>query len=246
MENRRFDNLARTLGRTRSRRSAIGVLLATAATVLGGKQAGAQQGWVPIGGACYNTGQCIQDGPSISVFCDDNGFGYDGDVNCCRYEGYCQADEHCCGASFCYQGQCTTFPDDTDYRGPGEACFSDDQCRAASGALYCADNGFGYTACCAVYGDRCAADDGCCGDLGCFGGACGYGGPAPGGGLPLGAECSYAAQCEGGGYYVDCENNGGFVPVCCLFNWQGCSSDLDCCGMSSCVYQAALRGAICI
>ena len=245
MDGRQFDSLARGLGRSRSRRSAIGVLLATAAALLGGKRAGAQQGWIPPGGACFNTGQCIQDGDFISVFCDDNGFDYDGEHNCCRYQGFCQSDEECCGASFCYQGQCTTFADDY-YLGPGEACSTDDQCRAASGALYCADNGFGYAACCADYGDRCASDDGCCGSLGCFGGACGHGGPDLGQGLHLGALCSDVGQCEGGGYYVDCANNGGFVPVCCLFDGQGCSSDLDCCGMSSCVYQAAYRSSICI
>ena len=110
---------------------------------------------------------------------------------------------------------------------------ADDQCRAASGALYCADNGYGYSACCAVYGDRCADDGGCCGDLGCFGGTCSYGGPDVYGGLPLGAQCSYATQCEGGGYYTDCANNGGYVPACCLISGQGCSSDLDCCGMAA-------------
>ena len=224
----------------------IGVLLATAAALVGGKRAGAQQGWVPIGGACYNTGQCIQDGDYISIFCDSNGFAYDGETNCCRYQGYCQADEECCGTSFCYQGQCTVEADDGYYRGAGEACSTDDQCRAASGALYCADTGFGYTACCTVNGDRCASDDGCCGSLGCFGGLCGYGEPDPSQGLPLGAQCSYATQCAGGGHSVDCANNGGFVPACCLIAEQTCSTDLDCCGMSSCVYQAAYRYAICI
>lgn len=175
------------MGGSRSRRSAIGALLAAAATVLSGKRAVAQQGWVPIGGACFNTGQCIQDGDYISIFCDDNGFAYDGETNCCRYQGYCQADEECCGTSFCYQGQCTTEADD--------------------------DNALG---------------------------------PDPSIGLPLGAQCSYAAKCEGGGYSVDCANNGGLVLVCCLIEGQGCSSDLDCCGMASCVYQAAYRYAICI
>jgi hypothetical protein len=187
MDGRQFDGLARSLGRSRSRRSAIWVLLSTTAVVLGGKRASAQQGWVPIGGACYNTGQCIQDGDYISVFCDNNGFAYDGDTNCCRYQGYCQADEECCGTSFCYQGQCTTEADDS-----------------------------------------------------------GSAGPDPGQGLPLGAQCSYAGQCEGGGYYVDCASNGGFVPACCLISGQGCSTDLDCCLPGSCVYQAAYRYAICI
>jgi hypothetical protein len=246
MDDRQFDGLARSLGRSRSRRSAVGVLLATAAAVLGGKRAGAQQGWVPIGGACYNTGQCIQDSAYISIFCDDNGFAYDGETNCCRYQGFCQSDEECCGTSFCYQGQCTTEVDDNYYRGPGEACSTDDKCRAASGALFCTDNGFGYTACCAYEGDRCAIHDGCCGFLGCFGGYCGYETGAYGGSLPLGAQCSSAADCEGGGYYADCSDIGGFTRVCCLINGQGCSSDLDCCGTSSCVYQATYRSAICI
>ena len=42
MDDRQFDGLARSLGRSRSRRSVIGVLLATAAAVLPGKRAGAQ------------------------------------------------------------------------------------------------------------------------------------------------------------------------------------------------------------
>ena len=246
MDDRRFDRLARNLGRSSSRRGAIGVLLAAAAAVVGGKRAGAQQGWIPIGGACFNTGQCIQDGDFISVFCDDNGFPYDGEYNCCRYQGYCQGDEQCCGESICFQGQCTTTDDNSYYRGPGEGCSSDDQCRAASGALYCADNGFGYTACCAYEGDRCATHEGCCGYLGCFGGYCGYEAGAYGGSLPLGAQCSSVADCEGGGYYADCSDIGGFTRVCCLINGQGCTSDLDCCGTTSCVYQAATRGAICI
>jgi hypothetical protein len=190
-----------------------GVLLATAAAVLGGTRAGAQQGWVPPGGACFNTGQCIQDGDFITVYCDDNGFAYDGEHNCCRYQEFCQSDEECCGASFCYQGQCTTFADDGYYCGPGEACSTDDQCSAASGALYCAENGFGYSACCAVYGDRCASDDGCCGSLGCFGGACGDGDPDPGQGLPLGAQCSYAAQCEGAATSSTVTTAGSFRPA---------------------------------
>ena len=178
MDDRRFDGLARSLGRTRSRRSAIGVLLATAAAVLGGKRAGAQQGWVPIGGACYNTGQCIQDGYYISIFCDDNGFDYDGQDNCCRYEGYCQADEECCGASFCYQGQCTTRT---------TTATTADQARRAQMTTSAAPpparstartTGIGYTACCAVYGDRCAAMMAAA-VTGCFGGTCGYGGPDP-------------------------------------------------------------------
>ena len=246
MDDRRFDVLARTLARAQSRRSAIGVLLATAAAVLTSNRAGAQQGWVPIGGACYNTGQCIQDSDTITIFCDANGFAYDGEFNCCRYQGFCQADEECCGTSICFQGQCTVEADDSYYRGSGEACATDDQCRAASGALYCADNGFGYTACCAAEGDRCATSDGCCGYLGCYGGYCAYPAGAFGGTLPLGAQCSSAAQCEGGGYYADCADNGGFVPACCLITGQSCSTDLDCCLPGACVYQAAYGSSICI
>jgi hypothetical protein len=249
MDGQRFDRLARAVAAPRTRREALRGLVGAVAALVSlsrGKRVAAQQGWVPIGGACFNTGQCLQDGYGITVFCDDNGFTYDGQYNCCRYEGYCQADEHCCGESFCYQGQCTTTADDGYYRGPGEACFSDDQCLAASGALYCADNGFGYTACCAAEGDRCASHDGCCGYLGCHGGYCGYETGAFDGTLPLGAQCSSIAECEGGGYYTDCTNNGGFTQVCCLINGQGCSSDLDCCGMSYCVYQAAYRSSICI
>jgi hypothetical protein len=39
------------------------------------------------------------------MFCADNGFDYDGPLNCCAYEGgYCYSDEGCCGIASCITG----------------------------------------------------------------------------------------------------------------------------------------------
>jgi hypothetical protein len=247
MDPDRFDHLTRTVAR-RSRREALRALAGAAAALLAitRRSAQAMQATVPIGGVCYHSSQCRDDGGFGPVYCDDNGFTYDGDFNCCRYEGgFCgELDENCCGTLVCLDAHCT---DVSYYRGAGEPCSSADQCRAASGALYCADNGFGYTACCAAEGDRCASDDGCCGYLGCYGGFCGYAGPLPGEALPIGAICSYAMQCSGGGYYADCAfNSAGGGPRCCLINGQGCSSDLDCCGLDVCVDSGFGAGPRCV
>ena len=250
MEERRFDDMTRVLARSGSRRAIAGALLAAAGALLG-RPATAQSGWIPLGGACVSTGQCAQSGDLDYVYCGDNGFGYDGEFNCCRYAGLCQADEHCCGASFCYQGQCTTTVEsDSYYRGAGEPCTSDDQCQAASGALYCDDNGFSFDGhpfhCCAYDGDRCASSEGCCGYLGCSNGICTAFPEGGGGLLSLGEPCSVALECSGGGYFADCTYNGiASGPVCCLINGQGCGFDSDCCGTDICVFDSFEGGGRC-
>jgi hypothetical protein len=69
--------------------------------------AAAQQGWVPIGGACYDTGQCSQAGDLGFAYCADNGFAYDGPLNCSAFYGdRCATDEGCCGYLSCSGGIC--------------------------------------------------------------------------------------------------------------------------------------------
>jgi len=167
------------------------------------------------------------------MFCADNGFDYDGALNCCAYEGgYCYSDEGCCGIATCITGSCVTPPSNAV---AGDPCQTTDECFAAG--LIC--DYVGQTndlRCCSYDGGPCAWDGQCCGWLTCgAGGYCGSGGPAPDGGLPLGAQCSYAAQCSGVGYGVDCADNGGFVPACCLTTGQICAADLDCCMPNNCV-----------
>ena len=249
MDPDRFDHLTRAVAGRRSRRAALRALAGAAAALLPfarGSRTQAMQGFVPIGGTCYHSDQCYDPGGFGPLYCDDNGFAYDGDFNCCRYEGgFCgDFDENCCGNLACVNGTCTAT---VDYRGPGEPCWSDEQCRAASGALYCADNGFGSTACCAAEGDRCATHEGCCGYLGCYSGICNYPDAISAQGLPLGSVCAYALECEGGGYFADCAfNTAAGGPRCCLINGQGCSSDGDCCGSDVCIDAGFGAGGRCV
>src|SRR3954469_14997480 len=156
MDDQRFDRLARAIGAQRSRREATRWLGgAVAALITLGRVERAQaQASIPLGGACYDDGQCRTDGKG-PVSCAENGYDYDGPLNCCRYEGgWCgENHENCCGHLECWNGgYCTDVSGsrssggsgDTYYRGPGEPCQSSDQCRAASGAFYCADNGIYY------------------------------------------------------------------------------------------------------
>ena len=252
MDEQQFDRLARAVAARRTRRDAMRGLAGAVAALVAlarGTGAVAQQGSVPIGGICYHSSQCRDDGDFGPVFCDDNGFAYDGDFNCCRYEGgYCgEFDENCCGGLSCIDAHCSS---GSYYRNPGEQCWTEDQCRAASGAWYCADNGFEYDGplnCCAAEADRCAIDEHCCGLANCIGGLCGYYGPGPGVGLPLGAPCTSSFQCNGGGYGVECLGSfTGPGMTCCLINGQGCGTDSDCCGTDLCIYQSYQAGGRCV
>ena len=262
MDEQRFDRLARTVGGQRTRREALrwfGGSMAALVALVRGERAVAQ-GTIQLGGACYDSGQCRSDG-SGPVFCADNGYEYDGPLNCCRYEGgFCgENHENCCGQLECWNGgYCTDVSGSRSgssgaggsyYRGPGEPCQSDDQCRAASGAFYCADNGVYYDGalhCCAFEGDRCGADDHCCGSASCINGICGYYGPGPGYGLPLGASCTDTSQCNGGGYGVLCVGSYTLPGMtCCLMNGQGCAFDGDCCGSDLCMFQDRRIGSTC-
>src|SRR3954467_4609190 len=161
MDEQRFDRLARTVGGRRSRREAMRWLVGSMATLgalVRGESATAQA-TTPLGGACYDSSQCRTDGGG-PVYCTDNGYEYDGPLNCCRYEGgFCgENHENCCGQLECWNGgYCTDVSGSRggggSYdRGPGETCQSNDQCRAAAGAFYCADNGVYYDGalhCCA-------------------------------------------------------------------------------------------------
>lgn len=258
MDEQRFDRLARTIGARRTRREAtrwLGGAVAALTGLVRAERAQAQ-GSIPLGGSCYDDGQCRTDGAG-PVYCADNGYDYDGPLNCCRYEGgWCgENHENCCGHLECWNGgYCTDVSgarssggrNDTYYRGPGEACQSNDQCRAASGAFYCADNGFYYDGalhCCAYEGDRCGSDDHCCGSASCINGSCGYYGNGYGYGLPLGASCTDSSQCAGAGICVGSYTLPGMT--CCITNGGGCDYDGDCCGSDTCIFQGRRVGSTC-
>jgi hypothetical protein len=116
-----FDGLTRALATGGSRRrlllGAVGVV-PTVLAVLRVAETAAHHAKTPLGGACYHTNQCLHHAVVTrrarrrsyrqAVFCADNGFRYDGTLNCCRYGGgLCQRDEHCCGSRhFCRGGVC--------------------------------------------------------------------------------------------------------------------------------------------
>lgn len=114
MDDQRFDSLARSLAGHSSRRKLVRGLLGGsalfAATHLRLPGAAARHGTSGSGDPCRHDNQCqAADTPLV---CAWNGFGNDGDFNCCTYEGgRCFDDGGCCGYGVCAGGFCTS----TDY-----------------------------------------------------------------------------------------------------------------------------------
>ena len=116
MDDRRFDGLTRAMARNAPRRTLLralaggagGALLAVARR---GSPAAAHHGRLGPGDTCYHNRQCVAaDAPLV---CADNGFAYDGPLNCCTYVGSrCGFDEACCGAASCIGGFCSDAPAD--------------------------------------------------------------------------------------------------------------------------------------
>jgi hypothetical protein len=177
MDEQRFDRLARTVGSRRTRRDAIrwlgGSMAALLALVRG--ESAAAQGTIQLGGACYDSSQCRSDG-SGPVYCDDNGYAYDGPLNCCRYEGgYCgENHENCCGQLECWNGgYCTNAsvsPRPDPGPGPryglplGASCSDTSECNGGGDGVLCVGSFTvpGMT-CCVMNGQGCAFDGDCCG-----------------------------------------------------------------------------------
>ena len=128
----------------------------------------AQTGYLGPGEACYDDSQCGNTRYS-PMFCADNGFDYDGALNCCAYEGgYCYSDEGCCGIASCITGSCVSPPSNA---GAGDPCQTTDECFA--GGLVC--DYIGQTddfRCCSYEGGGCGWDGDCCGSLNCIAGVC--------------------------------------------------------------------------
>jgi hypothetical protein len=121
MHDHQFDTIVRALSERASRRGTLRGLIAMFATgvaVLRTADTTAHHAKISLGGACYQTNQCLHHAivtrrgrarvSRQAVYCADNGFRYDGALNCCRYEGgTCQRDEHCCGfRQFCRNRVC--------------------------------------------------------------------------------------------------------------------------------------------
>ena len=119
VDDRRLDNLARTLAGPVPRRGVLQLLAGGAAAALlaarGGRGAAAHHGNLNPGDPCRDDSQCGNQFPELGIlYCADNGFDYDGPLNCCRYEGgtcggpLSDFDAACCGALRCLGGVCTS------------------------------------------------------------------------------------------------------------------------------------------
>jgi hypothetical protein len=175
MDDQRFDRLARALAGNARRRTLLRTLAGSAAALLattggGARLARAHHAALGAGDACYDSKQCVA--ADTPLVCADNGFDYDGPLNCCTYVGSrCFNDEGCCGTAGCVGGFCADAP---VYLSAGDPCQNSSQCVAADTSLYCdyVANTDDYR-CCALQGSRCAHNRGCCGTLQCVNGFCG-------------------------------------------------------------------------
>ena len=202
MDGSQFDTVTGMFARRPSRRGLLGGLVAGLLAARHGSSAVAQGTFLGPGDPCYDDTQCR--GADAPLVCADNGFAYDGPLNCCTYAGSgCGFDEACCGSLSCVTGVCSDPGQGVDYPSatdsglnqtgygfpPGQACISDAQCDNSYpelGIAYCADTGYVYGAyggtqhCCRYEGGSCGgplSDDHslCCGNLLCLGGVCGWG-----------------------------------------------------------------------
>jgi hypothetical protein len=111
MDDQQFDSWTRTLAAGTSRRTGIR-LLAGAGTALlalarGRADISARRGTAGPGDPCHSDSQCL--GADTPLVCVWNGYGYDGGLNCCTYEGNrCGSDAACCGTASCIGGFCSS------------------------------------------------------------------------------------------------------------------------------------------
>jgi hypothetical protein len=250
-----FDTVTRMFARRPSRRALVGGLVAGLLAARDRSSAVAQGVFLGPGEPCYDDAQCR--GADAPLVCADNGFAYDGPLNCCTDAGSrCGVDEACCGTASCLGGICA-------YAGPGDPCQHSSQCVAADTAVSC-----DYVVqtddyrCCAYEGSRCGWDGGCCGSLRCSTGVCtdpnaSAGSPGTidsglnqtGYGFPPGQACIADAQCDnsfpelGISYCADTGYvYGGYggTQHCCRYEGGSCGGPLSddhslCCGNLRCL-----------
>jgi len=254
MDGQRFDTLARAVAGNRSRRGLLGGLVGAVGLLALGRRTpdvAAQGGYLGPGEACYDDSQCGNTRYS-QMFCDNNGYDYDGPLNCCAYEGgYCYSDEGCCGVASCITGSCISPPSDA---GPGDPCQVNDECFALG--LVCDYVGLtGDSRCCGYEGSSCDWDGECCGSLNCIAGVCRDSGANDSGlnrtgyGFPPGQACIADSQCDNS--YPElgityCADTGvvygayGGTQHCCRYEGGSCGGPLSddhslCCGNLLCL-----------
>ena len=112
MDERQFDRLVRGLATGTSRRTGVRLLAGAGAALLAlarGRDLSvlARHGSAGPGDPCRTDSQCL--GADAPLVCQWNGYGYDGGLNCCTYEGNrCGSDAACCGVASCLGGICSS------------------------------------------------------------------------------------------------------------------------------------------
>jgi hypothetical protein len=110
MDDRHFDSLVRSVAGSRSRRTLVGGLLGSLALAVTARWrtpgTDARRGVSGPGDPCRHDNQCYA--ADTALYCAWNGYGYDGDYNCCALDGSrCGDDSGCCGYGVCSGGWCT-------------------------------------------------------------------------------------------------------------------------------------------
>jgi hypothetical protein len=109
VDDRQFDNWTRALVGRGTRRKVVRGLIGGSALLAAFRRAGvnvaAHHGTAGPGDPCRHDNQCIA--ADTALVCAWNGFGHDGDFNCCAFDGSrCSDDSGCCGWSTCNGGWC--------------------------------------------------------------------------------------------------------------------------------------------
>jgi hypothetical protein len=189
MDQQQFDTLTRTLARGVSRRAGLRVLAgAGAALVALTRRPTSARGVAGPGDPCRHSSQCL--GADAPLVCDWNGYGNDGGMNCCTYEGNrCGFDAACCGTALCLGGVCAS---QTSYASPGDPCQSTDQCqRPQTGAICEYTASTGDSRCCWYEGSLCSSGAQCCGSRVCTAGVCQFPGDNSSSSAGSGTACTW-------------------------------------------------------
>jgi hypothetical protein len=229
MEGSRFDDLARSIGASRSRRQLFRTIVAGAAgsvaTVIGMRRAGADGG-DPLDSTPGGQADCSAFGAACAV-----------DTECCGgfcIGGFCGCglNTECPGADVCQDGVCVPATCQGDnWCGSGQVC-CDGVCEMGEccddldcpGAEVCAAGGDGSSACVTV---SCSADVDCGTGQFCCGGVC-----------EIGACCSSGQlKCDDGACAECCGDDDCGANEACRSGFCGaaCATDTDCTGGQSCL-----------
>jgi hypothetical protein len=214
VDEQRFDSWTRAFAHSGSRRRVVRGLFAAGAALVaarrGWSDALARRSVAGPGDPCWDTSQCV--GADAPLVCDWNGYGNDGGLNCCTYQGNrCGFDAACCGTAVCLGGICASQP---SYASPGDPCQTTAQCnRPQTGAICEYTASTGDSRCCWYEGSLCSSGAQCCGSRVCAGGVCQF--MAGGAGTSSGACTGWGCDCSSTPSFDPCDRSQGLI--CCSY-----------------------------